>query len=46
MSAKRLQELVSFYSILNALETRIRGARKLAGCRGRMQWPGLGSTDI
>jgi hypothetical protein len=42
MSDKRLQDLVTFYSILNALETRIGGARTLAGCRGRMQWPARG----
>jgi hypothetical protein len=42
MSDKRLQDLDSFYSILNALKTRIGGARTLAGCRGRMRWPARG----
>lgn len=39
MSDKRLQDLVTFYSLLDELGKKVGGARTLAGCRGRMQWP-------
>jgi hypothetical protein len=39
MSDKRLPDLVTFYSLLDELGKRVGGARTLAGCRGRMQWP-------
>ncbi len=42
MHAERQQDLIEFYSILDRLETRIGGARKLADCGGRMSWPNRG----
>jgi hypothetical protein len=42
MSDKRLQDLVTFYSLLDELGKKVGGARTLAGCRGRMQWPARG----
>lgn len=39
MSDARLQHLVRFYSILDTLEKTLGGARTLADCRGRMDWP-------
>jgi hypothetical protein len=42
MSDKRLQNLVTFYSLLDELGKKLGGARTLAGCRGRMQWPARG----
>jgi hypothetical protein len=38
----RRDDLVRFYSILDRLETRIGGARRLADCSGRMDWPKRG----
>jgi hypothetical protein len=38
----RLKHLSRFYSILDRLETSIGGARTLANCRGRMEWPARG----
>jgi hypothetical protein len=35
----RLRDLVRFYSILDRLEATVGGARTLANCRGRMEWP-------
>jgi hypothetical protein len=35
-------DLVRFYTILTNLETKIGGARKLASCSGRMDWPKRG----
>ncbi len=42
MTIKRLEHLVRFYSILDELENRIRGARTLADCSGRKEWPKRG----
>lgn len=42
MSDKRLQDLVTFHSLLDELGKKVGGARTLAGCRGRMQWPARG----
>jgi hypothetical protein len=42
MQAERQQDLIEFYSILDRLEARIGGARKLADCGGRMTWPHRG----
>jgi len=42
MSDKRLQDLVTFYSLLGELGKKVGGARTLAGRRGRMQWPARG----
>jgi hypothetical protein len=42
MSDKRLQGLVTFYSLLDELGKKVGGARTLASCRGRMQWPARG----
>ena len=39
MHAERPQHLIEFYAILDRLETRVGGARKLVDCRGRMTWP-------
>ena len=38
----RIRHLVRFYSILDALENNIGGARKLAECSGRITWPRRG----
>jgi hypothetical protein len=42
MPAERRQDVIEFYSILDWLEARIGGARKLSDCRGRMAWPQRG----
>lgn len=42
IQAARQHDLVEFYSILDRLEKKIGGARKLADCGGRMGWPGRG----
>jgi hypothetical protein len=42
MTDERRQHLVRFYSILDTLEHNIGGARKLADCSGRMDWPSRG----
>ena len=39
---KRLSDLVRFYSIVDRLEVKIGGARKLTDCSGRMSWPKRG----
>lgn len=39
---KRLSDLVRFYSIVDRLEVKIGGARKLTDCSGRMAWPKRG----
>jgi hypothetical protein len=38
----RLEDLMRFYSILDRLRENIGGARKLADCSGRMDWPARG----
>ncbi len=38
----RRENLITFYSILDDLERNIGGARKLAECSGRMEWPRRG----
>jgi hypothetical protein len=42
MSDGRREHLVRFYSILDALERKLGGARTLGDCRGRMKWPPRG----
>jgi hypothetical protein len=42
MDPERYELLVRFYSILDRLECEIGGARKLAECSGRMDWPTRG----
>jgi hypothetical protein len=42
MSDERLEHVARFYSILDELERRIGGARTLADCKGRMNWPARG----
>ncbi len=42
MSYQRLEFLVRFYSILDELDRTVGGARTLADCRGRMDWPKRG----
>lgn len=42
MGNERLTHLVRFYSLLDKLEGNIGGARTLAECRGRMDWPERG----
>jgi hypothetical protein len=41
-NAGRLQHLIRFYSLLARLERQIGGARRLADCSGRMEWPQRG----
>jgi hypothetical protein len=41
-SKKRLEDLIAFYTLLEALERKLGGARKLADCTGRMNWPKRG----
>lgn len=41
-SFPRREHLVRFYSILDNLQHKIGGARKLADCSGRMDWPKRG----
>lgn len=38
----RLDDLTRFYSLLNRLESKIGGMRKLSNCNGRMGWPNKG----
>src|ERR1700689_4399745 len=38
----RVEHLVRFYSILDALEKKVGGTRKLAECSGRRTWPTRG----
>jgi hypothetical protein len=42
MSEQRRFHLRRFYSILDQLETTVGGARKLADCSGRIDWPNRG----
>jgi len=42
MSSGRLEDLIRFYSIVNALESRVGGGRKLSACTGRLDWPKRG----
>jgi hypothetical protein len=42
MNDSRLEHLKHFYSILDALEHNIGGAKTLAACKGRMNWPKRG----
>lgn len=42
MNDKRLDDLVRFYSILDTLEQNIGGAKTLADCSRRMDWPQRG----
>jgi hypothetical protein len=42
LQGERQHDLSEFYSILDRLEKQIGGARSLADCRGRMDWPGRG----
>ncbi len=39
MPSQRNEHLRAFYSILDSLETKLGGARMLAGCSGRLSWP-------
>lgn len=41
-SDNRIRHLIRFYSILEALEKNVGGARKLAECSGRIIWPRRG----
>ena len=42
MGQARLDDLRSFYGTLNALESRLGGARTLSQCTGRQDWPRRG----
>jgi hypothetical protein len=42
MTTRRREHLIRFYSILDILEHHIGGARNLADCSGRMNWPNRG----
>jgi hypothetical protein len=42
MADQRCADLVRFYSLLDRLEATIGGARTLAACSGRMDWPRRG----
>jgi hypothetical protein len=42
MADERREQLIRFYSLLDKLETNIGGARPLAECSGRMDWPKRG----
>jgi len=42
MPDERREHLIRFYSILDSLEENIGGARRLAACTGRMEWPARG----
>lgn len=42
MPSERNEHLRAFYSILDGLEAKLGGARKLAGCSGRLSWPRRG----
>jgi hypothetical protein len=42
MKSERLADLTRFHGILKALEKRIGGARTLADCSGRLDWPERG----
>jgi hypothetical protein len=38
----RIEHLIRFYSVLDALEKNVAGPRKLAECSGRITWPRRG----
>ena len=38
----RLNDLIRFYQIMERLELRTGGMRRLADCHGRMDWPARG----
>ena len=38
----RLDDLKHFYNLLDRLENKVGGKRKLADCDGRMEWPNRG----
>lgn len=42
MGDQRLHDLVRFYALLQRLEQAVGGARRLADCTGRMDWPRRG----
>jgi hypothetical protein len=42
MNNERFDHLITFYSLLNRLQKNIGGARSLADCSGRMNWPKRG----
>jgi hypothetical protein len=42
MDTQRREHLIRFYSVLDDLEKHIGGARRLAECSGRMDWPNRG----
>lgn len=42
LNNRRLEHLIRFYSILDALERKLGSARTLANCSGRMNWPRRG----
>ena len=42
MTVSRLEDLTQFYEILDLLERKIDGARRLADCDGRKSWPERG----
>src|SRR5689334_15077551 len=42
MADQRCADLVRFYSLLGRLEAAVGGARVLAACSGRMDWPRRG----
>jgi hypothetical protein len=42
MVPQRREHLIRFYSIFDRLEQEIGGARRLAECSGRMEWPARG----
>jgi hypothetical protein len=42
MPNERREHLMKFYSVLDGLERKIGGARRLAECNGRMDWPTSG----
>lgn len=42
MEGRRLEDLIRFYRLLDELKGRLGGARRLADCTGRMDWPRRG----
>jgi hypothetical protein len=42
LTDRRLHDLIRFYQLLEALERRLGGRRRLAHCHGRIQWPQRG----
>jgi hypothetical protein len=41
MTGSRISDLQTFYALLGSLEERVGGARTLATCSGRLEWPRL-----